>query len=188
MKGNVKNHWLTNATHCQSPNWDDRPSVEVDTIVIHNISLPPGQFGGAYIDQLFTNRLDPDQHEYFAQICHLQVSAHVLVDRRGQLTQYVGFDKRAWHAGQSCYQGRERFNDFSIGIELEGTDWQPYDARQYETLAHLVMVLQHCFPAITDGNLVGHSTIAPQRKTDPGPAFDWNRLYGLLAAFRHQSS
>ena len=176
----IENHWLQNARHCRSPNCDARPSCSIDTIVIHNISLPPGRFGGPYIDQLFTNSLDRGAHEYFQQICHLQVSAHVLISRDGSITQYVGFDQRAWHAGKSAYQGRERFNDFSIGIELEGTDCEPYDARQYNSLAQLIRLLQSEYPAIEDNNLVGHSTISPERKTDPGPAFDWSHLRHLL--------
>ncbi len=181
----VVGHWLTDARSCCSPNYDERPSCQIDTIVLHNISLPPGQYGSRYIDLLFTNGLNPADHEYFATISDLRVSSHLLIDRQGEVTQYVGFDKRAWHAGKSSYLGRERFNDFSIGIELEGTDWQPYEATQYEVLAHVILVLQATYPAILTENLVGHSTISPGRKTDPGPAFDWGRLRGLLMAFDH---
>lgn len=173
-------HWLAEAKYCCSPNFDERPDCCIDSIVIHNISLPPGQFGGNYIDALFTNCLDPQVHEYFVDICDLKVSSHLLIDRQGDVTQYVGFDKRAWHAGVSSYNGRACFNDFSIGIELEGTDWLPYDVRQYFKLAEITLVLQQYYPEIETGNIVGHSTISPGRKTDPGPAFDWRRLHGLL--------
>ena len=179
----IEAHWLQQAQHCCSPNYDDRPDCQIDTIVIHNISLPPGEFGGHYINDLFTNSLEIEAHDYFREICDLKVSAHLLIDRQGVVTQFVGFDKRAWHAGVSEYQGRKRFNDFSIGIELEGTDWLPYDARQYTRLAEVVLALQHHYPEIQSRNLIGHSTISPGRKTDPGPAFDWWRFRGLLAAF-----
>jgi len=154
----IVNHWLLQADQCRSPNQDERPSgTVIDSIVIHNISLPPGEFGSAHVSALFCNRLDTTAHPYFKEIGHLQVSAHVLIDRNGVCTQYVGFDQRAWHAGQSSYQGRQRFNDFSIGIELEGTDDVPFI-----------------------GNIVGHETISPDRKTDPGPAFDWQRYTGSI--------
>ena len=145
--------------------------------------MPPGEFGGSYINDLFTNSLDAGVHDYFREICHLKVSSHLLIDRQGVVTQYVSFDKRAWHAGASEFQGRMRFNDFSIGIELEGTDWLPYNACQYTRLAELILTLKKNYPQIKSSNLVGHSTISPGRKTDPGPAFDWWRLRGLLTAF-----
>ena len=176
----IEAHWLGDVGIFRSENYDERPDCPIDTIVIHNISLPPGQFGGKYIDDLFTNCLDPQVHEFFVDICDLKVSSHLLIDRQGAVTQYVGFDKRAWHAGVSSYKGRERFNDFSIGIELEGTDWLAYDARQYDRLAEITLALQARYPLITTDNIVGHSTIAPGRKTDPGPAFDWRRFLGLL--------
>lgn len=179
----INDHWLSEATPCHSPNHDDRPSgCLVDTVVVHNISLPPGEFGGDHIQALFGNSLDPTIHPYFEEICHLQVSAHVLVDRNGQCVQFVPFDKRAWHAGQSSYRGRERFNDFSIGIELEGSDHVPYTAVQYEQLARLTIALMNSYPAIKSDSIVGHDQIAPGRKTDPGPAFDWPRFRGLLVA------
>ncbi len=157
-----------------SPNWDERPvGKEVSLLVIHNISLPPGEFGGPWIDRLFTNRLSPDVHPYFAEVHQLRVSAHLLLRRDGQCLQYVPFDKRAWHAGQSSFQGRPACNDFSIGIELEGTDDIPYTPVQYQRLAEITRQLQRIYPAITPGRIVGHSDIAPGRKTDPGPAFDW---------------
>jgi len=185
--GILDNHWLTGVRHCPSPNYDKRPDCAVDSIVVHNISLPPGEFGGGHIDELFCNKLDPHFHPYFAEIKHLEVSAHVLIDRQGDITQFVGFDQRAWHAGQSCFRGRERFNDFSIGIELEGTDDLPFQPHQYFRLAQIILVLRKAYPAIVDENIIGHSTIAPGRKTDPGPAFEWSRLHQLLAAESTQS-
>lgn len=178
----IEQHWLTDARRCDSPNFDERGDHVIDTIVIHNISLPPGEFGGRHIDELFCNALNPDEHSYFAEICALKVSAHLMINRQGVVTQYVAFDKRAWHAGESAYKGRQRFNDFSIGVELEGTDTQAYDSRQYAALAEIVLRLQQEYPCITRENIVGHSTIAPDRKTDPGQAFDWARLHGLLSA------
>lgn len=164
-------------------NFDDRPAgVAIDTLVIHNISLPPGQFGGCHVDELFCNRLDPDGHPYFAGIAHLRVSAHLLIDRNGALTQFVAFDKRAWHAGVSTYDGRERCNDFSIGIELEGTDQTPYTRRQYLALAQVVPRLLARYPALNLKRMVGHSDISPGRKTDPGPAFDWTYARQLIGA------
>lgn len=161
----------------QSPNQDQRPAdTEIDLLVIHGISLPPGEFGGSWIELLFTNRLPADAHPYFAQIHELQVSAHCLIRRDGEVIQFVPFSKRAWHAGQSCFAGRERCNDFSIGIELEGVDDLPYEAVQYQQLKQLVAAIQLRYPAITADRIVGHSDIAPGRKTDPGPAFRWDKL------------
>lgn len=177
----IVEHWLSEAVECASPNQDDRPEgIIVDTIVIHNISLPPGEFGGGHVSELFCNQLDKTVHPYFAEIGDLQVSAHVLIDRAGNCTQYVGFDRRAWHAGQSSYQGRHRFNDFSIGIELEGTDDMPYETAQYNRLAMLTNALMSNYPSITATNIVGHEAISPGRKTDPGPAFDWKRYNTLI--------
>ncbi len=147
---------------------------------MHNISLPPGQFGGPWIDALFTGTLDPDADPFFAEIVHLRVSAHCLIRRDGEIVQYVPFDKRAWHAGVSCYEGRERCNDFSIGIELEGTDTLPYTDAQYQQLAAVTHTLIAHYPAMAD-HMTGHSDIAPGRKTDPGPAFDWATFRALLA-------
>jgi len=155
--------------------------MAIDLLVLHNISLPPGEFGGPWIDQLFLNRLDPAAHPYFAEIAHLRVSAHLLIRRDGSLTQYVPFHRRAWHAGVSSFQGREGCNDFSIGIELEGSDHQPFAPAQYEVLAPVVAALRSAYPAITPDRIVGHSDIAPGRKSDPGPCFDWQRLRGMLA-------
>jgi AmpD protein len=169
--------YATTARRIRSPNRDARPAgLPIDLIVVHGISLPPGEFGGEAITQLFTNKLDPHAHPYFASIVESRVSAHFLIRRDGELVQFVGCNDRAWHAGVSSWKGRERCNDFSIGIELEGTDDLPYGAAQYTMLARLVRVLRRAYP-IED--LVGHSDIAPGRKTDPGPAFDWARLARL---------
>jgi len=173
----IVNHLLVEATQCRSPNQDERPvGMKIDSIVVHNISLPPGEFGGNYVTELFCNNLDGNAHPFFNEICQLKVSAHVLIDRNGACIQFVGFDNRAWHAGQSFYQGRHRYNDFSIGIELEGSDHVLYTPVQYERLAELTRVLMREYPAIKVENIVGHETISPDRKTDPGPAFDW-QLY-----------
>jgi AmpD protein len=153
-----------------------------DLLVIHNISLPPGEFGGNYIQQLFTNTLDYNLHPYFASLRGLRVSAHLLIQRDGNCLQFVPTQHRAWHAGVSTYQGRERCNDYSIGIELEGTDDVPYTDVQYTTLAQLCQTLIRAYPSLSAERIVGHSTIAPGRKTDPGAAFAWARLHHLLAA------
>lgn len=169
-------HGLKNVRHVASPNFSERPAgTQVDVLVIHNISLPPGQFGGGWVDDLFCNTLDPEAHPYFRDIADLRVSAHALIDRNGQLTQYVAFDKKAWHAGQSCFDGRQQCNDFSIGVELEGCDEQPFTDAQYRSLAKLTRHLREVYPGITPDTIVGHSDIAPGRKTDPGPCFDWRR-------------
>ncbi len=168
-----------------SPNCDDRPAgVSPELLVIHSISLPPGEFGGPHISELFCNSLDPAAHPFFAEIAALRVSAHVLIRRDGSMIQYVPFHRRAWHAGASCFQGREQCNDFSIGVELEGCDQRPYEARQYEQLIRLTRALQQCYPAITNRRIVGHCDIAPGRKTDPGPAFDWSYYLGALREHR----
>jgi AmpD protein len=174
-------HWLTNTSHIISPNFDDRSDEkEISLIVIHCISLPPNEFGTPYISQLFCNQLNPSDHPYFETIYTLKVSAHSLIRRDGEIIQYVPFNKRAWHAGQSSYQGRERCNDFSIGIELEGTDTGSYSDKQYQQLAQLISVLLKTYPKLSRSAIVGHSDIAPQRKTDPGSGFDWQRLFSLL--------
>lgn len=173
--------WLTGVPHTPSPNFDERPSAEPPSLlVIHNISLPPGVFDGPAIEQFFQNRLDPDAHPYFAQIAGLRVSAHLLIRRDGRVQQFVDLDKRAWHAGQSNYCGRERCNDFSIGIELEGNDDSPFDDRQYDALVALTERICRRYPSITARRIVGHSEIAPERKTDPGPYFDWARYLGRI--------
>lgn len=177
MRVNPATGLLDVARYLPSPNSDDRPcGVAVDLIVIHGISLPPGAFGGPWIDALFTNTLDPAVHPYFQTLIGLRVSAHLLIRRDGGLTQYVPFYRRAWHAGASEYAGRSGCNDFSIGIELEGADQIPYADRQYAQLAAAIQALRAAYPAITPDRLTGHADIAPGRKTDPGPAFDWVRL------------
>lgn len=169
--------WLVGARHVPSPNYDDRPEGEdVSLVVIHGMSLPPGEYGGAWIDALFTNSLDVNAHPFFAEIEGLKVSSHFLIRRDGELVQYVSLDKRAWHAGHSCFEGRLRCNDFSVGIELEGCDDEPYEEVQYRQLATLLAWLMRRYPAISAQRIVGHCDIAPGRKTDPGEAFDWARL------------
>lgn len=168
---------VAGARYIRSPNFDDRPpGSDIEVLVLHAISLPPGQFGGPGIERLFCNQLNSDEHPYYKEICHLQVSAHLLIRRDGSLYQFVPLHRRAWHAGQSCCEGRQRVNDFSIGIELEGTDDQPFEDAQYATLAALVPSLMQAYPAITPARIYGHSDISPGRKTDPGPCFDWARF------------
>lgn len=165
---------LSRARWLPSPNHDERPEGSgISLLVIHNISLPPDEFGGGWIDDLFLNRLDYSAHPYFEGLRELKVSAHCCIFRDGSLTQYVPFDKRAWHAGKSQFQGRERCNDFSIGIELEGCDTKPFTKAQYERLLRVTRALQSAYPQLTTDRIVGHSDIAPGRKTDPGPHFDW---------------
>jgi AmpD protein len=168
---------IEGARQVASPNCDDRPQgVGPELLVIHGISLPPGEFGGPWIDRLFTNSLPKDVHPYFIEVADLKVSSHLLIRRQGELVQYVPLNKRAWHAGQSCFQGRECCNDFSIGIELEGSDELAYTEIQYAKLNQLVAVLLSTYPSLSADRIVGHSDIAPGRKTDPGEAFDWQRL------------
>lgn len=183
MKINAQTGWLEGDVRLlPSPNCDDRaPGEVVDLLVVHGICLPPGEFGGPYIDELFTNRLDENAHPYFKQIAGLQVSAHLLICRDGEVVQYVPFTQRAWHAGVSCFAGRERCNDFSIGIELEGCDDLPYERVQYQRLAELTQLLMVVFPAIKPERVAGHCDIAPGRKSDPGPCFDWSYFRSLLA-------
>lgn len=170
------------ARQCDSPNQDARPDgIETNLIVLHSISLPPGQFGGPEIEQLFRNQLDWDAHPYFAEIRGLKVSAHLLIRRDGELVQFVPFSQRAWHAGASCFQGNSTCNDYSIGIELEGEDEVDYDDRQYAALIALLGAMLRSYPALSARNIAAHSDIAPGRKTDPGPAFDWLRLYDGLS-------
>jgi len=182
MNIDSNNGLLDEARYVPSPNCDDRPENEaISLIVVHGISLPPGEFEGNWIDDFFTNRLDPKAHDYFVEIADLQVSSHLLIRRNGEIVQYVPFHQRAWHAGESRFDGRERCNDFSIGIELEGTDDLPYEYVQYEKLAEVIRALKQAYPDISNERIAGHSDIAPERKTDPGEAFDWQYLYGLLA-------
>jgi N-acetyl-anhydromuramoyl-L-alanine amidase len=171
------------ARQLPSPNQDARPAgMAPELIVIHCISLPPGEFGGPWIDRLFTNRLDPEAHPYFAEIAALRVSAHLLLRRNGALVQYVPFHRRAWHAGASSWRGRERCNDFSVGIELEGTDDGDYTTAQYRRLAAVIRALCRAYPSLSPRRLATHSEIAPGRKTDPGPGFDRTRLARWLAS------
>lgn len=173
--------WLSDAQHVPSPNFDVRPNdVDIDLLVIHAISLPPGQFGGPHIEQLFTNRLLTDQHPSFAALQHLRVSAHFLITRDGRLLQFVDIFARAWHAGESRWQGRSRCNDFSLGVELEGCDELPFEVAQYARLTCLLKDLFQRLPALNATRLVGHSDIAPTRKTDPGPHFDWSQVRKAL--------
>lgn len=172
--------WIEGVKRVPSPHFNERPENEMPSLlVIHNISLPPGEFGGPWIDALFTGTLDASQHPFFAEIAHLRVSAHCLIRRDGEIVQYVPFHLRAWHAGVSCYQGREACNDFSIGIELEGTDTLPYTDAQYQALQAVTRLLQQHYPDIIH-HITGHSDIAPTRKSDPGPAFDWARFRAAL--------
>jgi len=173
--------WLTGARRSPSPNSDERPpGTAIDLLVIHGISLPPGELGGPWIDALFQNRLDPLAHPYFRTISGLKVSSHLLIRRNGELIQYVELHRRAWHAGISSFQGRKSCNDFSIGVELEGTDDTPYEDAQYEILADTAREIMVRFSEVTPARMVGHSDIAPGRKTDPGPSFDWARLRRLI--------
>ena len=172
---------IKNCRQHASPNQDARPAeADIELIVIHSISLPPGEYGNPAIEQFFCNQLDASEHPYYQQIHNLKVSAHILIKRNGSLIQFVPFQQRAWHAGKSCYRGRERCNDFSIGIELEGTDSDTFSDAQYEQLAGLVMALEKTYPGIKHDRITGHSDIAPGRKTDPGNGFDWQRLKNLL--------
>lgn len=165
-----------------SPHFDERPPGErISLVVIHGISLPPGDFGGPHIDNLFLGRLEPEAHPYFREVAELRVSSHFLIRRDGTLLQYVPCGMRAWHAGASEWKGRSRCNDFSIGIELEGADDVPYAEPQYETLASLVRALSDRYGTL---DIAGHSDIAPGRKTDPGPYFDWPRLRASLGPTR----
>ena len=167
---------IQGARYVASPNCDKRPEgAAIDTLVIHSISLPPGRFGGPGIEQLFRNMLNPDEHPYYREIKDLKVSAHVLIRRNGELVQFVPLHQRAWHAGQSYCEGRTCVNDFSIGIELEGANELPYEDAQYATLAQLTRVIRQVYPSITPARIYGHGDIAPGRKTDPGPMFDWKR-------------
>lgn len=176
----VKNGQLLGARFVPSPNFNDRPAhTEIQLVVIHNISLPPSQFGGGYIEQFFQNQLDWQAHPYFQTIEGMQVSAHLLILRSGEVLQFVNFNERAWHAGRSSYLGKKECNDYSIGIELEGSDDQPFESVQYAVLAQVVASLQQAYPKIQQ-HLAGHSDIAPGRKTDPGPYFDWHYFRELL--------
>ncbi|WP_020396591.1 1,6-anhydro-N-acetylmuramyl-L-alanine amidase AmpD [Thiolinea disciformis] len=177
----IENGWLSQARVCASPNCDARPVGCVpELIVLHNISLPPYQFGGDAIDRLFTNQLEPEAHPFFASICHLRVASHLLIRRDGEVVQYVPFEQRAFHAGLSRFRGRERCNDFSIGIELEGSDFTAFTEAQYRALLVILPALVAAYASLSLERITGHEHIAPGRKTDPGPFFDWARLSKAL--------
>ena len=174
---NVLDGILQCARFCLSPNHDERPvGIVPELIIIHNISLPPYEFGGNAIEQLFTNSLDTSAHPFFAEISHLRVASHILIRRSGEIVQYVPFNKRAFHAGVSSYKGRGNCNDFSVGIELEGSDFVPFSDRQYQQLALVLKALCAAYPTLSLERVTGHQHVSPGRKTDPGPFFDWGRL------------
>lgn len=184
----IRQGWLQGVRHIPSPNYNQRPaSTSPRLIVLHNISLPPAQFGGGHIEAFFQNTLDSSLHPYFATIKDLKVSAHLLVLRTGEIIQFVSFDERAWHAGRSSYLGSTECNDYSIGIELEGTDEQPFSEQQYNALNQVLFSIQQHYPH-TRYHLTGHSDIAPGRKTDPGPHLDWQRIRKALAATHRQNA
>ena len=176
-----KSFYLETARKCPSPNYSKRESNEVSLLVLHNISLPPGEFGNENVVKLFTNQLDPEEHPYFKEIYELKVSSHLFIDREGLIVQFVPFDLAAWHAGVSNFKGRDNCNQFSIGIELEGTDNAKYSKEQYDSLIRVTKILMSKFPEIKKENIVGHSDIAPERKTDPGESFDWNFFLSALS-------
>lgn len=177
MQINTRTGLLNSARQQASPNCDERPQADgLELIVLHNISLPPQQFGGLWIDALFTNQLPADADPFFAEIVHLRVSSHLLIRRDGEVVQYVPFHRRAFHAGLSNYRGREACNDFSIGIELEGSDYEPFTEAQYEALFLVLDALLQAYPTLSAEHITGHEHIAPTRKTDPGPYFEWQRL------------
>lgn len=180
MKLNVETGWLEGVKTLVSPNFNERPSDEISLLVIHGISLPPGEYGGSEILGLFTNQLDCSAHPYFEQLEGLAVSSHFLIRRGGEVIQFVSTKDRAWHAGRSEFEGQTECNDFSIGIELEGSDNEAYEAMQYQSLLELTGCLQEAYPAILNNRITGHEHIAPGRKTDPGPAFDWEKYRGGL--------
>jgi len=178
----IQSGLLNKAIQIESPNCDLRPdNTEISLIVVHGISLPPSDFGGDYIEHFFTNTLDCSQHSYFEEIKDLKVSSHLLIDRQGTVKQFVPFNKRAWHAGVSVFNGRECCNDFSIGIELEGADDIAYTDIQYDRLQQVCHQLINTYPGILAENIVGHCDIAPGRKTDPGESFDWQRFKAKFA-------
>jgi len=181
MEIDITTGLLQNAEYIPSPNCDVRPTDSpARLLIIHNISLPPNEFGGPYITQLFTNTLEQDKHPFFEEIAHLRVSSHLLIRRDGQIIQYVPFHKRAWHAGISSYHGQTACNDFSMGIELEGADEINYETIQYERLGEITKALLSNYPQMSTERITGHCDVAPDRKTDPGPAFDWEKYRQLL--------
>lgn len=183
MNIDITSGLVKEARQHMSPNCDSRPDeTDISLIVIHGISLPPGKFGNSYIDQLFSNQLDPNEHPYFKEIEGFKVSSHLLVRRDGEVVQYVPLNKRAWHAGVSCFEKRDCCNDFSIGIELEGDDETPYTDIQYQVLSKVIKNLIKSYPALNEKTIAGHCDIAPGRKTDPGEAFDWEFLNKLISS------
>lgn len=173
---------LSQAQYYPSPNFDERPvNEEIDLLVIHNISLPPGEFAGNFVKDFFLNKLDANHHNYFQEIASLKVSSHLYIRRSAEVLQFVPFIKRAWHAGKSSFNGKENCNNYSIGIELEGTDTTPYTEVQYQKLAQVTCIIMRQYPKITLARIVGHSDIAPTRKTDPGPSFDWQHYKKLVS-------
>ena len=183
MELSIANGILIGAQILESPNQNARPDrTDIELLVIHNISLPPGEFGTSAIKQFFCNELDSESHPFYSEIADLKVSAHLLIDREGQLTQFVPFSNRAWHAGESLFCQRSNCNDFSIGIELEGTDFESFTDSQYISLANVTKLLLGTYSKISKDKIVGHSDIAPGRKTDPGPCFDWSRYKKSLPA------
>lgn len=174
--------WCAGVRHCPSAHCNERPQGEISLLVLHNISLPPGQFGTGKVQEFFTSGLNASEHAYFSGIVDMRVSAHFFIERDGQISQFVSCLQRAWHAGVSSFAGRDNCNDFSLGIELEGTDDLPYSEAQYDALVPLVQQLLAAYPALSVERICGHSDIAPGRKTDPGPAFDWPRLRTALLA------
>lgn len=182
MQFHIHDHRISGIPYVASPFADERPvGTELELVVVHGISLPPGEYGGPHVEELFLGMLDPAAHPYFAEVHGLEVSAHLFIRRDGEMIQFVPFDRRAWHAGKSNWCGRERCNDFSIGIELEGTDDAPYERIQYETLAAVLKVLRDTYPGLHDDAVIGHCDIAPGRKSDPGPSFDWTLLRSIVA-------
>ncbi len=174
--------WLTGTRRVTSPNFNQRPpDAKVNLLVVHNISLPPGVFGGDHIEHFFTNQLDTSLDPFYKEIEGVEVSAHLLIKRTGEMTQFVSFAERAWHAGASVFQECENCNDFSIGIELEGTDSLPYTEQQYRSLARATKLLVEAYPDIALDRIVGHRDIAPGRKTDPGDAFDWEKYFAMMS-------
>ncbi|MDO8341759.1 MAG: 1,6-anhydro-N-acetylmuramyl-L-alanine amidase AmpD [Cellvibrio sp.] len=173
--------WLQWAEFCPSPNFNLRPdNIDISLLIIHNISLPPGEFGGGYVQQFFQNKLDASAHPYFETIAELKVSAHLFIERDGKVTQFVPFNARAWHAGSSSFAGASDCNNYSIGIELEGADEIPFSDAQYRALEKVTRQLLLTYPKLTPERITGHSDVAPGRKTDPGPAFDWQRYRNAL--------
>lgn len=181
VRVNTATGLLEGAQYLPSANHDDRPNgMAIDVLVIHAISMPPGEYGSGGVEQLFANTLDFDAHPFFVSVAGIRVSAHLLIRRNGEVVQFVPFTQRAWHAGVSQFEGRARVNDFSIGIELEGSDYAPFEEVQYQSLIEVTRTLRHAYPGIVETRIVGHADIAPGRKTDPGPYFNWRRFRKAL--------